>query len=415
MPVRRMRLAVVISCFFLTVASNAQTSSPAFTDAAALMDAVARNYASDAPSFHLESITETDLQQDLNRSWKKSFHTLIKASGNRFRLEAKTSQGTWLQASDGSTEWVYLEEAKSYIKRTAGSTPQFPKVYGMGTYELKQAWEMRTFLDSIAEHAKGPTILREETIVLAGTSYPCYVVHATNEGREFHDDETFWIEKNTLMFRKVVDSRDTVVIVSPLLKMPVHGLETTVYPVADLSPQADPKVFAFTPPDDAKEVADLEPLPKRPSGPSSESVSGKPAPDLSLTSANGKEVKLSSYRGRPLLIDVWATWCGPCLLWMPSLGKLESEMRSRGLQVISVDVDKESDKATHYMSIHGFTWPNYHDPQGKLGRAFGETQIPLTLLIDADGRLVFQATDSDEAKLRIAIDGLARATAKAGN
>jgi thiol-disulfide isomerase/thioredoxin len=91
---------------------------------------------------------------------------------------------------------------------------------------------------------------------------------------------------------------------------------------------------------------------------------------------------------------------------MPSLGKLEQEMRTKGLQVISVDRDKEAANATHYLAVHGFSWPNYHDGDGKLADALSEKRIPLTVLIDAQGRIAYMGVDSDEAALRKAIAGL---------
>lgn len=81
-------------------------------------------------------------------------------------------------------------------------------------------------------------------------------------------------------------------------------------------------------------------------------------------------------------------------------------MRNRGLQVISVDRDDVPEDAAHYMAVHGFTWPNYHDREGKLSNALGEKRIPLTVLIDAEGRISYMDVDSNEAALRKAIVGL---------
>lgn len=385
-----------------------QTPPPKFTDAAALLDAVAKTYSADAETFRMESITEEVSRQEWRRSWQKSVQTVLKAPGNRFRIEARGWTGNWTQASDGTTEWSYVPEAKAYMKRAAAKGPQFPKIYGMGTMSLKQAWEMRTILEQDAEQAKHATLLPEETIVVEGQRYPCYVVHATSEGGKWHSVETFWIEKKTLMFRKVVEHTETSLLVSPILNIPSHEDVMTLYPVADLHPRIDPKLFAFTPPADAKEVATLEPNFQGAPLPSPATVVGKMLPDLALTGTDGKETKLSSFRGRPLLIDVWATWCGPCLEWMPSLGELEKETRGDGLQVISIDRDKLPENATHYLAIHGFRWPNYHDGEGKLSKALEEPGIPLTLLVDKEGRIVYAGVGSaDEAALRRAIAGLA--------
>ncbi len=378
-----------------------------FTNAAALLDAVAKTYAADAETFRMESITESVSSQDLRRSWQRSVQTVMRAPGNRFRIESQSWIGSWTQASDGTTEWIYVPEAKAYVKRPTGIGPQFPKTYGMGTQALKQAWEMRTVLEQKAEQAKTATMLPEETIVVEGQRYRCYVVHATSEGKGWRAEETFWIEKKTLMFRKIVEHNETVVLISPILKIPSHNDVMTLYPIADLHPQVDSKLFAFTPPADAKEVASLEPNFQGATIPTGSTLVGKLLPDLALAGTDGKETKLSYYRGRPLLIDVWATWCGPCLAWMPSLGRLEKEMRGEGLLVVSIDRDKSAETATHYLAVHGLGWPNYHDGEGRLSKALGETAIPLTLLVDAQGRIAYAGIGSeDEAALRKAIGAL---------
>ena len=362
-----------------------------------------------AATFHIESITESVRTSDLDNDRRKSLTTVIKGPNRRYRIEVRTPSGSWLQDSDGETEWVYLNEAKMYVKRSAEGGPQFPKVMGMGTMELSNAWQIRTFLDAEAEHTKEATLLPNENITLQGHSYACYVVHVVTERPGWHADRTFWIEKNSLVFRKIVQHQDSYTTVSPILKVPFHEDVTTLYPVVDLNAHDAPGLFTFVPPADAKEVASLEPewpgAPQR----AAPQMTGKQAPDISLTGADGKEVKLSSFRGRPLLIDEWATWCAPCLEWMPSLGRLEGEMRGKGLQVISVDLDEDAANATHYLAVHGFKWPNFHDGDHRLGHAIGEKGIPLTLLIDAEGRIVYEAVDSvdsDEGALRKAIAGL---------
>jgi thiol-disulfide isomerase/thioredoxin len=388
-------------------ATAPQTPPNTFTNAAALLDAVAKTYAADADTFRMESVRESVRNQELQRTWEKSVQTVLKAPGNRFRIEARSWGGTWMQGSDGTTEWSYVPEAKAYVKRPAGYGPQFPKIYGMGTQTLNQAWEMRITLEQEAEQAKNATMLPEETIVVEGQHYPCYVVHATREGEGWHEEESFWIEKKTLMFRKTVEHEETFLSVNPIVKIPSHSDVTTLYPVANLHPQIDPKLFVFTPPPDAKQVASLEPNFPGLTLPPAPTVVGKLLPDIALTGTDGKETKLSSFRGRPLLIDVWATWCGPCLAWMPSLGRLEKEMRGTGLQVVSIDRDEVPETATRYLSFHGFQWPNYHDGEGRLSKALGDRRIPLTLLVDAQGRIACAGIGGeDEAALRKAIAGL---------
>jgi cytochrome oxidase Cu insertion factor (SCO1/SenC/PrrC family) len=81
--------------------------------------------------------------------------------------------------------------------------------------------------------------------------------------------------------------------------------------------------------------------------------------DATFVAPNGKETTLSSYRGRPLLIDLWATWCGPCLTALPALNSIYSEVKDKGLQMISfdeagdpVDEDRDAARAIKYLARH---------------------------------------------------------------
>ena len=406
-------IAGIVLCLLASRVATPQAPPQIYKDAAALLDAVAKNYASDTPTFHIEAVAESVRTSELDNDRRKSLTTVIKGPDRRYRIEVRAPfSGTWLQDSDGTTEWVFVREANMYVKRAAGDGPQFPKVVtAMGTMEVKNAWEMRTFLDADLEHAKNATMLPDETITLAGHNYPCYVVHATSEGTGRHADRTFWIEKQALVLRKTVEHRDSYSIASPILKIPFHEDVTTTYPLVDFNAHDVPEVFAFVPPADAKEVATLEPEWPAPSSQAPPHGAAKQAPDISLTGPDGKEVKLSSFHGRPLLIDEWATWCAQCLVSMPSVGKLGQDMRGNGLQIISVDRDEDAASATHYLSVHDFTWPNFHDREGKLAQALGENRLPLTLLIDAEGRIVYEGVASDDAALRKAIAGLSSQTA----
>ena len=66
---------------------------------------------------------------------------------------------------------------------------------------------------------------------------------------------------------------------------------------------------------------------------------GEPAPDFSLRDINGKEVSLSSYKGKVVLVNFWATWCGPCKLEMPHLDKMDRDLEAKGFEVISISTD----------------------------------------------------------------------------
>ncbi len=130
---------------------------------------------------------------------------------------------------------------------------------------------------------------------------------------------------------------------------------------------------------------------------------GKTAPEISFTASDGKKIDLASYRGKPVLIDFWATWCGPCLLSMPFVQHIYNDYKSKGLTLLSFDQDEVPDNATEYLTRHHYAWTNFHDTDSKVRKAFKGNGIPFTVLIDAEGKIVYYDFSGDEIALRKAI------------
>jgi thiol-disulfide isomerase/thioredoxin len=114
-----------------------------------------------------------------------------------------------------------------------------------------------------------------------------------------------------------------------------------------------------------------------------------------------KHQKIVSFR-KPILIEFWATWCGPCVRAFPALEKLYSEVGKNGVTVITIDEDEEAQKAELFFAKRGKpTWTNYHD-DGEINRAFPGAGLPQFVLIDTSGRIVYSASGFDEGDIRAA-------------
>ena len=129
---------------------------------------------------------------------------------------------------------------------------------------------------------------------------------------------------------------------------------------------------------------------------------GKQAPDIQLKAVDGKSTNLSAFRGKPVFIEFWATWCGPCVELMPQLKRLYSET-SKSVVWLSIDSDKDLGAPTTCLSQEHISWPNYHDADGSLGKAFGRNAIPLGVLIDAEGKVTFYKAGYEITELQAAI------------
>jgi thiol-disulfide isomerase/thioredoxin len=98
--------------------------------------------------------------------------------------------------------------------------------------------------------------------------------------------------------------------------------------------------------------------------------------------------QLSEFRGKPLLINVWASWCGPCRSEMGSLERLSRRYAGKQFNMIGISTDDDANAAYAFLMQSGITFDNYLDHKLKLENMLGANTIPLTLLIDAQGRVL---------------------------
>ena len=133
---------------------------------------------------------------------------------------------------------------------------------------------------------------------------------------------------------------------------------------------------------------------------------GQPAPAFELGRLDGAATSLASYRGRVVLINLWASWCAPCLTEMPSLERLHRRLGADGLVVLGVSADDEEKNIRDVLAKLALTFPILRDPDGRMANAYRATGYPETYLVDKNG--VLRATyvgpvewDSPEVVSRI--------------
>ena len=115
----------------------------------------------------------------------------------------------------------------------------------------------------------------------------------------------------------------------------------------------------------------------------------KPAPDFVLKDINGKTVSLSQFKGKPVLLNFWATWCGPCKEEMPSMQRLHDTAKNNGeFHVIAISIDRSNLKKIHqYAQNLNLSFPILLDPDRKTRNAYFIRGLPTSYLIDAEGKL----------------------------
>ena len=141
-------------------------------------------------------------------------------------------------------------------------------------------------------------------------------------------------------------------------------------------------------------------------------TAGEPAPDFSLRDINGKEVSLSSQKGKVVLVNFWATWCGPCKLEMPHLDKMDRELEAKGFEVISISTDdaRAASKVKPLIKRGGYGFTVLLDKDTSVVTQYNPAKtLPYNVLIDREGTIhkVFQGYNpGDEVELRPEIEAL---------
>jgi thiol-disulfide isomerase/thioredoxin len=110
--------------------------------------------------------------------------------------------------------------------------------------------------------------------------------------------------------------------------------------------------------------------------------------EATLQGLNGPARKLSAYRGKPLIINVWASWCGPCRSEMASLERLAWLEHSSQFNIIGISTDDYRDQALAWLKNSNATINHFLDQQLQLENMLGANRLPLTLLVDANGRVL---------------------------
>jgi peroxiredoxin len=113
---------------------------------------------------------------------------------------------------------------------------------------------------------------------------------------------------------------------------------------------------------------------------------GEPAPNFQLRDLNDRLVTLSDLRGKVVLLNFWATWCGPCRVEMPTMERLYHTFVRKDFEILAVSIDAQGVAVTRpFQQEYHLTFPILHDPDYRVGLMYGARSIPMTFLVDRQG------------------------------
>jgi peroxiredoxin len=132
---------------------------------------------------------------------------------------------------------------------------------------------------------------------------------------------------------------------------------------------------------------------------------GGTAPNFTQNDPDGNPVSLADFRGKVVLIDFWASWCGPCRRENPNVVRLYKEYHDQGFEILGVSLDKTKDRWLNAIESDGLTWPQVSDLKGwsnEVAKQYGVRSIPHTILLDEEGKILARNLRGDALEQKLA-------------
>lgn len=368
-------------------------------DALKLLDRLAKHY-EDAETVHIEMTEQMMSHAPLYDQSQTKTLSAYEALGGRFRYEGTSWGGSGLIVSDGTDEWHLRRSFRQFSKQPAGTYFKQQNTLAGDDGPILSAHDLRRNLNSLGSGLHSAHFLPDETITIGDRKVECAVVHYnekdyTRQTPGYASETSLWIDRATLTLLKEETHSQARMSFGNLIPPDGTVLVSTyvrTYPVVEINFKPEAETFSFKPPEGATEVTALPDPLGRTSVSSTQKPAvdevGKMAPDLKLVDDAGHEVDLSSYGGHPLLIDLWATWCGPCMEELPLLNRIRKATAGTDLKMIAIDEDSDPGVAATLLKRREYDWQDFHfNPSVRKG--LPTAAIPLLVLIDATGKIVY--------------------------
>ncbi|HEY4054801.1 MAG TPA: TlpA disulfide reductase family protein [Terriglobales bacterium] len=401
---RKLPLPVFLFVALVTTACFGQ-SSPVPSDGLDLLKRIGQHYA-DAKSYHLKVVEESTGSTELQRTWDKELIEAAESPGNRFYYVGRSGWGGALRISDGQTSWTFRTDELLYTKtRLDDLNPNAPRFFrGADSAEMR-AESLRRSLANLAREYKSATRLANATLEIEGRQVPCFVIHVGNSDMNrnpaYSLDETIWVDQDNLtVVRTVLHANGNLFPGSAVSR---RSDVITTYVLAELDRPVPDLLFVFSPPAGAR-LIDKFPDPTQSGG--GPSLEGQMFPDIKMTASDGKTISTESLRGKPVVLDIWATWCAPCIKGLEQLAEIRQRTNDKDLVIMTIDQDEVAKTASDFLAKKGYSWPNLHD-DGSASKALGGINgIPRSILVDGTGKVILDRTDANSDSLLKAIAAL---------
>ena len=337
--------------------------------------------------FELSIVTESrakGAQQVESESRSEERVLLAACKPNLMRIELKNPTLSLTKVSDGESSWISFPALGQYMRKEGGAAD--PEVAAAW---LKRATSLVADYESLAQRGRHARFLRVEAVKVGGRRADCQVVeieYASGSAAIMPESRRrLWIDRARNLVLKEITYFQTRTAFGNFSETK----RTVNFTAVDLGGPLSDSIFSFTPQKGSRKVVEFSLLDSaRPAAVSAARAdfTGREAVDFTLTDLDGRTVNLRALRGQVVLLNFWATWCGPCVRELPSIERLHRAFKGRGLVTLGLNAEAPA-VAREFIKRSGYTFATLVDEQRAMTRAYQVSAIPQTLIIDKDGKV----------------------------
>jgi peroxiredoxin len=300
---------------------------------------------------------------------------------NKFRHQSKDGI---LIGSTGEKVYVFSKDENVFLTIDAPNKEKFPTIpqpIGNMLFGENPSLLMAILQDPM-QVLNGSSVKRAPDVAVDGKAHPALHV----SGRDSLEELTLLLDPSTHLLRRVTTdlSKQVEKRGAPDIKAAEFVVD---YTTTTLEADQKPEQYAWAPPEGARDAAASPAHPSGAPGGEATALEGKPAPVFALKGLDDKEVKLSDLKGKVVVLDFWATWCGPCVASLPALDKFASEQGEHGAKVFAINIQQEKEHVQSFMTAQKLTLPVLLDIEGKVRDDYKADAIPQTVIIGKDGNV----------------------------
>ena len=353
------------------------TADPAARQA---MERVVERYRT-LKSYRLEGVASTTVSSKVERNETGRSMRFVSRRPDHFASELRESQYTTRIVANGDSLWTAIPELGQYI---AQALP--PLLAGADSATLRRQLDPAADYVRLLDGVARVQTLSRDTVRTARGVVKCerYALtradaDSVRPGITIHP-RVLWVDPATRLV--LLDSLRVDQEHSEMGT--ISSVSITRMVVAEADPTLGADAFTFHPEAGSRRVRRFMQR-----SPEHEALEGQAASDFTLeTLTDSKPVRLSELKGRVVLLDFWATWCGPCRRWLPIVEKAHRDYAAKGLSVFAVNERETEAKVQAYLDKQKLDIPVLMDRSGTVGANYRASSIPLTVVVGRDGNVV---------------------------